>query len=152
MLASYSRLLTGWEQADRSTNPNPTPYAIHRWSSGPAEEGLGFVLPVQRQTSVERTELKGISCSSVVRPCVRLFWTRFRQTARNSRLSNSDRQIEEALALALFPLSECWFQNLSGLFLVIVCSVLSADNEVNPRYDSGRTHPYHPKLRPPFFL
>ena len=35
-------------------------------------------------------------------------------------------------------------------FLVIVCSVLSAENEVNPRYDSGRTHPYHPKLRPPF--
>ncbi len=36
-------------------------------------------------------------------------------------------------------------------FLVIVCSVLSAENQVNPRYDSGRTHPYHPKLRPHFF-
>src|SRR5689334_10216626 len=37
-------------------------------------------------------------------------------------------------------------------FLVIETSVLSAENEVNPRYDSGRTHPYHPKLRPHYFI
>jgi hypothetical protein len=38
------------------------------------------------------------------------------------------------------------------LHRAIVCGPVDADNRGNPRYDGGRTHPYHPILRPLYFL